>query len=54
MSPAEQTPLVDRVERVDEQLGAAQRKSSRDATVAKPRHDFGFGSAGQAGLGQPG
>ncbi len=53
MSPAEQAALVHGMERVDEHLGAIQRKSSRDASLAESEHDVGFGRAGQARLGQP-
>jgi len=53
MSPAKQAALVDRMERVDKYLGAAERKSGRDASVAESSNDLGFRSAGQARLGQP-
>jgi hypothetical protein len=53
MSPAEQAAFVHGMERVDEHLGATQRKSGRDATLAESGHDGGFGSARQARLGQP-
>jgi hypothetical protein len=48
-----QAALVDGMQSIDKHLSAAQRKSSRDATVAKPRHNVGFRNACQDSLGQP-
>jgi hypothetical protein len=45
---------MDRVEGVDENVGAGERQPGADAAVAKSRHDLGFGHAGEAGLGEPG
>jgi hypothetical protein len=48
-----QAALVDGMQSIDKHLSAAQRKSSRDATAAKPRHNVGFRNACQDSLGQP-
>ncbi len=53
MAPAEQPAFVDRMQRVDEDLGAAQRQTGRDTALAQSRDDFGFGHAGEPRLGQP-
>jgi hypothetical protein len=39
--------------RVNEQVGAAKRQSSGDATLAESRYDIGFRCASEAGLRQP-
>jgi len=44
---------MDWVERVDKQVGATKRNPSRDATVAEPRDNVSFRSAGQASLSEP-
>jgi hypothetical protein len=51
-TPSE-SPLVNRMQRVDEYLSAAQRQSGCNTTVATSRHDVGFRSACQASLGEP-
>src|SRR5262249_53109027 len=53
IAPAEQAAFVDRMERVDKDVGATKRNPSRDATIAERRNDVSFRSAGQAGSGQP-
>src|SRR6185295_14121673 len=53
VAPAEQPAFVNRIERVDERMGAAQRNAGRDATVAKHAKDIGLGRAREARLRQP-
>jgi hypothetical protein len=40
--------LINRMERINEQVGAAKRQSSADATLAESRYDIGFGGARRA------
>ena len=41
------------MQRVDEQVRAAERHPGRDATIAEARENIGVGRAGEAGLRQP-
>jgi hypothetical protein len=42
-----------KIELTAKHLGATQRNSSRNATIAESGHDVGFGGTGKARLGQP-
>jgi hypothetical protein len=41
------------MQRVDKQVGAAERNSGCNATVTQPREDVALGDSGKAGLREP-
>ena len=53
VAPAKQSALMNRMKRVDEDVGAATRDTGREAAVAEHGNDVRFRSAGEAGLSQP-
>ena len=45
---------MNRMQSVDKYVSATKRDPGRDAMIAEPRHNLGFGSASEAGFRQPG
>src|SRR5215472_3996714 len=53
-APEKRAPLINRVERVENDQRASQRNSRIDHPPAEPGHQLALGSTDQAGLGHPG
>ncbi len=54
MSPSEDTPFVNRVQRIDEDICAGNRQSGGDGAFAEPEHQREFRLASQARSREPG